>query len=98
MIAATGWGPGTADEADAVDGRPLRPGYRASLGGAVLLAALESVDLRPILQGDPVRQPSVEPIRQPGGLSAAWQVTLIDPVWGRNDVLWPVLKASVASA
>lgn len=32
-----------------------------------------------------------------GGLSAAWQVTLIDPVRGRNDVLWPVLKACVAS-
>lgn len=26
-------------------------------------------------------------------LFAAWQVTLIDPVWGRNDVLWPVLEA-----
>jgi hypothetical protein len=22
----------------------------------------------------------------------AWQVTLIDPEWGRNDVLWPVLQ------
>jgi len=21
----------------------------------------------------------------------AWQVTIIDPVWGRNDVLWPML-------
>ncbi len=21
----------------------------------------------------------------------AWQVTVIDPVWGRNDVLWPTL-------
>ncbi len=26
-------------------------------------------------------------------ISNAWQVTLIDPVWGRNDVLWPVLEA-----
>jgi hypothetical protein len=25
-------------------------------------------------------------------LFAAWQVTLIDPVWGRNDTLWPVLQ------
>lgn len=22
---------------------------------------------------------------------AAWQVTLVDPVWGRDDVLWPLL-------
>jgi hypothetical protein len=29
-------------------------------------------------------------------LSAAWQVTLIDPVWGRNDVLWPVLEKFAA--
>lgn len=29
-------------------------------------------------------------------LVAAWQVTVIDPVWGRNDVLWPVLANSVA--
>jgi hypothetical protein len=25
-------------------------------------------------------------------LCAAWQVTLIDPEWGRNDVLWAVLE------
>lgn len=31
-------------------------------------------------------------------LCAAWQVTLIDPVWGRNDVLWPVLQAFADSA
>jgi hypothetical protein len=31
-------------------------------------------------------------------LADAWQVTLIDPVWGRNDVLWPVLEAFAASA
>lgn len=31
-------------------------------------------------------------------LFAAWQVTLIDPVWGRNDVLWPVLQAFADSA
>ena len=30
-------------------------------------------------------------------LLAAWQVTLIDPVWGRNDVLWPVLEAFARS-
>jgi hypothetical protein len=24
-------------------------------------------------------------------LCAAWQVTIIDPEWGRNDVLWPAL-------
>ena len=24
-------------------------------------------------------------------LYEAWQVTLIDPEWGRNDVLWPAL-------
>jgi hypothetical protein len=29
-------------------------------------------------------------------LAAAWQVTLIDPVWGRNDVLWPVLQKFAA--
>lgn len=26
-------------------------------------------------------------------LFSAWQVTLIDPVWGRDDALWPVLQA-----
>jgi hypothetical protein len=26
-------------------------------------------------------------------LQRAWQVTIIDPEWGRNDVLWPVLTA-----
>jgi hypothetical protein len=31
-------------------------------------------------------------------LFSAWQVTLIDPVWGRNDVLWPVLQAFADSA
>lgn len=25
-------------------------------------------------------------------LCAAWQVTIIDPEWGRNDVLWPRLQ------
>jgi len=25
-------------------------------------------------------------------LCGAWQVTLIDPVWGRNDLLWPLLE------
>jgi hypothetical protein len=30
-------------------------------------------------------------------LCGAWQVTLVDPVWGRNDLLWPVLKAFAAS-
>lgn len=25
-------------------------------------------------------------------LFGAWQVTLIDPEWGRNDVLWPALQ------
>jgi hypothetical protein len=31
---------------------------------------------------------------------AAWQITIIDPQWGRNDVLWPVLEkfASARSA
>jgi hypothetical protein len=27
---------------------------------------------------------------------AAWQVTIIDPEWGRNDVLWTVLKSFTA--
>ncbi len=27
----------------------------------------------------------------------AWQVTLIDPEWGRNDVLWPILEQFAAS-
>jgi hypothetical protein len=31
-------------------------------------------------------------------LFAAWQVTLIDPVWGRNDGLWSVLQAFTDSA
>lgn len=31
-------------------------------------------------------------------LFTAWQVTLIDPVWGRNDILWPVLQAFAGSA
>jgi hypothetical protein len=26
----------------------------------------------------------------------AWQVTIIDPEWGRNDVLWPVLESFAA--
>jgi hypothetical protein len=26
-------------------------------------------------------------------LCAAWQVTIVDPEWGRNDVLWPALKS-----
>ncbi len=29
-------------------------------------------------------------------LCAAWQVTIIDPEWGRNDVLWPVLESFAA--
>jgi hypothetical protein len=33
-----------------------------------------------------------------GALCRAWQVTLIDPEWGRNDVLWPALGAFGASA
>jgi len=33
-----------------------------------------------------------------GALLAAWQVTIIDPEWGRNDVLWPVLRAFADSA
>lgn len=31
-------------------------------------------------------------------ICTAWQVTLIDPEWGRNDVLWPVLQAFADSA
>jgi hypothetical protein len=26
-------------------------------------------------------------------LCQAWQVTLVDPLWGRDSVLWPVLRA-----
>jgi hypothetical protein len=29
-------------------------------------------------------------------LCAAWQVTIIDPEWGRNDVLWPALESFAA--
>ena len=29
-------------------------------------------------------------------LCTAWQVTIIDPEWGRNDVLWPVLESFAA--
>lgn len=28
----------------------------------------------------------------------AWQVVLVDPEWGRNDVLWPVLQAFADAA
>ncbi|MFC4512562.1 DUF6919 domain-containing protein [Streptomyces ehimensis] len=31
-------------------------------------------------------------------LIGAWQVTVIDPVWGRDSVLWPVLAGAVGSA
>ena len=31
-------------------------------------------------------------------LCRAWQVTLIDPQWGRNDHLWPVLQSFAAKA
>ena len=27
----------------------------------------------------------------------AWQVTLIDPEWGRNDILWPTLQRFAAT-
>ncbi len=29
-------------------------------------------------------------------LRTEWQVTIIDPEWGRNDMLWPVLKSFAA--
>jgi len=29
-------------------------------------------------------------------LCTDWQVTIIDPEWGRNDVLWPVLESFAA--
>ncbi len=35
----------------------------------------------------------------PDGLEAltwSWQVTVIDPVWGRNDLLWPTISAAIA--
>jgi hypothetical protein len=28
-------------------------------------------------------------------LCAAWQVTVIDPEWGRDDLLWDVLAGAV---
>jgi hypothetical protein len=31
-------------------------------------------------------------------ICAAWQIVLVDPEWGRNDVLWPALEAFAASA
>jgi hypothetical protein len=31
-------------------------------------------------------------------LCESWQVALIDPVWGRNDVLWPVLARFAAAS
>jgi hypothetical protein len=31
-------------------------------------------------------------------LCEAWQVTFIDPVWGRNDQLWPLLQKFAADA
>lgn len=37
--------------------------------------------------GDDLHPAAVE------ALSDAWQVTLIDPEWGRNDLLWPLLDA-----
>ena len=30
-------------------------------------------------------------------LCTAWQVTVIDPGWGRNDRLWPVLRGALAT-
>ncbi|MFF7023025.1 DUF6919 domain-containing protein [Streptomyces klenkii] len=30
-------------------------------------------------------------------LVGAWQVSVVDPVWGRNDVLWPVLSRAVGA-
>ncbi len=30
-------------------------------------------------------------------LCSAWQVTVIDPEWGRPDLLWRVLSAAVAA-
>ncbi|MFI6857905.1 DUF6919 domain-containing protein [Streptomyces sp. NPDC050416] len=30
-------------------------------------------------------------------VARAWQVTLIDPVWGRNTVLWPVFGEVLGS-
>ncbi|MFF4403628.1 DUF6919 domain-containing protein [Streptomyces sp. NPDC001404] len=32
-----------------------------------------------------------------GALVAAWQVTVIDPVWGRNSVLWPTLSGALSA-
>ena len=31
-------------------------------------------------------------------LCTAWQVTIIDPEWGRHDLLWPVLAGAVTPA
>lgn len=31
-------------------------------------------------------------------LQAAWQVTIIDPEWGRNTVLWSALAAFASAA
>jgi hypothetical protein len=31
-------------------------------------------------------------------ITAAWQVTVVDPVWGRNDRLWPLLDRVVGGA
>jgi hypothetical protein len=31
-------------------------------------------------------------------LCRAWQVTLIDPQWGRNDLLWPLLERFASQA
>ncbi|MFI8942727.1 DUF6919 domain-containing protein [Streptomyces syringium] len=28
-------------------------------------------------------------------VSGSWQVAIIDPVWGRDDVLWPALDAAI---
>jgi hypothetical protein len=36
------------------------------------------------------------PVCHPDAVNAlcnAWQVTLIDPEWGHNDQIWPLLKA-----
>lgn len=38
------------------------------------------------------------PDLQPAALAAlhgAWQVTILDPHWGRNDVLWPALRQAL---
>jgi hypothetical protein len=50
----------------------------------------------PLTRGDIEDDQAGYGMCHPGAIEAicaAWQVTIVDPEWGRNDVLWPALKS-----